>query len=245
MKLSRLAFVPLSVLLLGADADVEKAIEQVPGVARCTALEREGGLIAQRFKRSKVCTESKEIKGWTDCRMKAGGTEVWIHGALGADVGSRTTGLLGSGFRLLALDPGMTARPMFNEKLGLMLRIDAKNATTPEGCVYDEAHITLDAQVLTSGDMNRIEYPALSTKMNPRERIQALQRALTLLGYDPGPEDGSEGVRLRSSIAAYRRDRHVALDLPDENVRQAILLDAAMKSLDEMKDAYDQLAPEP
>jgi hypothetical protein len=99
---TRVALVMLVVLLLGAD--LEKVIAEVPGLVRCTALEREGRLIAQQFKRSKVCTESREIKGWTDCRMTAGGTEVGIYGALGTDVGSRTTGLLGSGFRLLGLD---------------------------------------------------------------------------------------------------------------------------------------------
>jgi peptidoglycan hydrolase-like protein with peptidoglycan-binding domain len=134
---------------------------------------------------------------------------------------------------------------MFNENLGLMLRIDAKNATTPEGCVYDEAHITLDAQVLTSGDMNRVEYPQLNAKMNARERIRTLQQALTLLGYDPGPEDGVEGAKVRAAIVAYRRDRQLKPDISDENVRQIILLDALGKSLGKMNDAYDQLAPDP
>jgi putative peptidoglycan binding protein/transglycosylase-like protein with SLT domain len=35
-----------------------------------------------------------------------------------------------------------------------------------------------------------------------------IQRALTALGYDPGPEDGIPGPRTRGALMAFQRDRH-------------------------------------
>ena len=42
---------------------------------RCEEMEREHRLVAQQLKRTKVCTTSKEVRGWTDCRFRAGTTE--------------------------------------------------------------------------------------------------------------------------------------------------------------------------
>jgi hypothetical protein len=48
-------------------------------------LESEGHLIYQQLKKSKICKESEVGKGWTDCHLKAYGTEVLLVGATGTD----------------------------------------------------------------------------------------------------------------------------------------------------------------
>ena len=62
-----------------------------------------------------------------------------LVGAMGLDPAARAHGFRGSGVRVVALDPGMTARPMFEDKLGMVLRLYSKNNTTEEGCDYDQA----------------------------------------------------------------------------------------------------------
>jgi hypothetical protein len=210
---------------------------------RCKDMEHQGHLISQQLKRTKVCTESKITRGWTDCHFQAGATEIVLAGAIGLDPASRAYGLLGGGFSVLALDPGMTARPMFHDKLGMVLRLDSKNETTEEGCDYDQAYITLDAQVLDNADLTEVEHPELSTSPTPAERVQSLQKALRLLGYDPGPEDGKEGPKLTAALAAYRRNKKLDARASEDDVRRLVLLEAAVKSMDQLGEAVKKLEP--
>ena len=48
--------------------------------------------------------------------------------------------------------------------------------------------------------------------MKERERVLAIQNALAVAGYDPGPADGVSGLKTRAAIKAYQRVYHLRAD---------------------------------
>ena len=114
----------------------------------CETMEREGPLIFQQMKKSKMCKDSAVGKGWTDCWFKGGGTEILLAGAIGVKPEARILGLMGSGFYVLSTDPSATVRIITDEQLGLLLQIDGKDNLSETGRLYNEAYITVFAQVL-------------------------------------------------------------------------------------------------
>lgn len=125
---------------------------------QCDRLESEERLIYQQFKKTKICKESTIGKGWTDCSFKAYGTEVLLVGALGTSVRDRMQGVSGSGFYVVSVDRMARVRFLLDQDLGAVLRIDGTDNLNKTGCLYNEAYITLDAQVYSPGESNMIRY---------------------------------------------------------------------------------------
>ena len=133
------------------------AIYPGKGIAdQCEKLAKEGLLIYQQFKKSKMCKDSTINAGWTDCLFKAYGTNILLSGAIGTTIDERTTGMLGSGFYVLSVDERAKVRTFIDRKLGLLLRVDGKDNVEKSGCIYNEVFITLDARVLDPGEFNKL-----------------------------------------------------------------------------------------
>ena len=110
------------------------AIYPGKGIAdQCEKLDKEGLLIYQQFKKSKMCKDSTINAGWTDCLFKAYGTNI-----------------------LLSVDERAKVRTFIDRKLGLLLRVDGKDNVEKSGCIYNEVFITLDARVLAPGEFNKL-----------------------------------------------------------------------------------------
>jgi peptidoglycan hydrolase-like protein with peptidoglycan-binding domain len=62
------------------------------------------------------------------------------------------------------------------------------------------------------------------------EDIRALQRALSVLGYEPGPFDGLMGNKTRGALSAYLRDRGMTLD---SGLTPALVVQAVQEARDE------------
>jgi hypothetical protein len=130
----------------------------VVGADQCLRLEGEGLLLYQQFKKSKVCRESTIDKEWTDCFFKAYGSTILLAGAIGTTDNQRMYGFLGSGFYILSVDDRAQVRVLFDPNFGQLLRIEGKDNIEESGCIYNEAYITLDARVLSTGELNHIRF---------------------------------------------------------------------------------------
>ena len=162
MKVSLLLGLLASVLALSVDT----------AAAQCDRMESEGRLLYQQFKKTKACRESDIGKGWTDCHFKAYGTEILLVGAIGTTVQERISGFLGSGFYVLSVDESAVVRVLLDEKFGTLVRIDSKDELKESGCDYDQAYITLDAQVLSNGELTEAEYSPVKPPQTVEEKIK-------------------------------------------------------------------------
>jgi len=142
----------------------------------CNRLEREGRLIYQQFKSTKVCKESEVGTGWTDCHFKAYGTVVLLVGAIGTSVQERMLGFKGSGFYVLSVDKLAQVRPLIDQDFGTLLRVEGKDNLKETGCIYNEAYITLDAQVYGPGEYNQVKYGPVKLPTTEEEKTKELQQ---------------------------------------------------------------------
>lgn len=220
---------------------------QATQIAQCEVMESKGQLLYQQFKASKICKESAITKGWTDCVFKAGSTEILLAGAIGVDLTDLMVGTLGSGFWILSVDPEVTVRVLLHNKLSLLVRVDAKSNLQDTGCLYNEAFITLDARVLSPGEINMLAYPTPEATKTPSDqakmRIKNAQEALIALGYKPGPPDGVLGPATRAAIEIYRRDKGLRANITDEQLFELLSLEAVMQSIEKTTKAVEQLKP--
>jgi peptidoglycan hydrolase-like protein with peptidoglycan-binding domain len=99
--------------------------------------------------------------------------------------------------------------------------------------------------VLDNADLTEAEHPELSTPATPAARRQSVQNALRFLGYDPGPEDGKEGPKLRAAVAAYRRDKKLPAGMSEDDVWDIILLEATRRSMEQLHQEVEKMAPKP
>jgi hypothetical protein len=146
-------------------------------------------------------------------------------------------GFAGSGLYVDSVDSRHTVRILFVEELGLTFRVDHKDNLSPQGCIYNEAYISSNAQVLSSGDLNMLR-AKLAPPQSPQDRIRSLQDALIGLGYMQGPASGTLDQRTQSAMAAYRKAKGISADVPEELVTMQILLDA-------LEETGKRLWPEP
>ena len=213
---------------------------------QCARMESDGRLIFQQFKKSKVCKGSDVAEGWTDCNFKAYGTEILLVGAIGTSVQARMLGFGGSGFYVLSVDKQATVRTLFDAEFGILMRIDGKDNLKESGCIYNEAYITLDAQVYGPGEFNRIKLGPVKLPTTEEDKTMALQKDLKLLGFYSGNINGVLGPDTIGAIANYKKAKGLAENTSIEDVRQLAAMDAAFKSLDEMKRLYEEgTAPKP
>ena len=160
MKLSKsVAVSPVLIVILclsfGVAAQEKKSLfEGIPTLRRCPELENKHLLLHQQLRRSKSCKGSTIERGWTDCIFQVHQTKLLLVGAIGQTIHQRSYGGNGSGFYILSVDPQMNVRTALHLKLGLILRIEAKDMDKETGCLYNTAHITLDARVLKHGEVN-------------------------------------------------------------------------------------------
>jgi len=80
---------------------------------------------------------------------------------------------------------------------------------------------------------------ALTVPKTPEEKTKALQRDLKLLGYYKGNIDGALGAETLAAIERFKTDKQIARKTPLENITGLIALDAASRSVDEMKRLFD------
>lgn len=213
---------------------------------QCSKLESEGLLIHQQFKKSKACKESTINRGWTDCFFKAYGTTLLLVGAIGTTINQRMIGFMGSGFYVLSVDERAQVRTILEQDFGSLLRIDGKDNLEESGCIYNEAYITLDAQVLGPGEFNQIKYGHIKAPETQEEKIRALQEGLAILGYNPGKVDGVLGPQTLAAMDEYKRDKGLPSAASVEDIRQLVAMDTALKLLDKMQDLYEESAvPKP
>jgi len=212
----------------------------------CSEMEEAGKLLHQQFKSTKVCTESDISTGWTDCTFRAGDTKVLLAGALGMDVESRIQGISGSGFHILSVDDHTVLRVFLQRKFGLLVRADAANLTEPTGCLYNTAYITLDAQVLSPGEMNTIVYDLDGAQEDTKDPDLELEEGLVALGFDPGPVDGVIDGNTQRSLDQYRRKKGLGAGLTLQQIRGLVSMDLAIKQLEELEKAFkDRAKPKP
>ena len=83
---------------------------------------------------------------------------------------------------------------------------DAKLKETQKG--IEEVLRTCTKSKVASIDQGRQSDHALKE----RKRVLAIQNALTVAGYDPGPADGVYGPKIRAAIEAYQRVYHLRVD---------------------------------
>ncbi|MGH8060136.1 MAG: peptidoglycan-binding domain-containing protein [Candidatus Entotheonellia bacterium] len=210
-------------------------------------MKSQGQLLYQQFKASKICKESAITKGWTDCVFKAGSTEILLAGAIGMEPAALMAGILGSGFWILSVDPEVTVRVLMRDKWGMLVRVDAKSNLQDTGCLYNEAFITLDARVLSPGEINMLASPIPEVTKTPSEqakmRIKNAQEVLIALGYKPGSPDGVLGPTTRAAINVYRRDKGIRADITDEQLFELLSLETVIQSMEGAIRAVEQLKP--
>lgn len=236
-----IAILGLGFLILYSWAEPLQATQE----DQCEVMKSQQQLLYQQFKASKICKESAIAKGWTDCVFKAGSTEILLAGAIGMDPTALMAGTLGSGFWILSVDPEVTVRVLIHEKLGMLVRVDAKSNLQDTGCLYNEAFITLEARVLSPGEINILASPPPAATKNPSEqakiRIKNAQEALIVLGYKLGPPDGVLGPATRAAMKVYRQDKGIRADITDERLFELLSLEAIMQSLERATKEVEQL----
>ncbi|MNC48451.1 hypothetical protein D3C75_975650 [compost metagenome] len=67
-------------------------------------------------------------------------------------------GFMGSGFYVLSVDERSMVRTMLDRYYGTLLQVNGKDNLEESGCVYNEAYITLDAQILGPGEFNKLRF---------------------------------------------------------------------------------------
>jgi len=187
-------------------------------------------------------------KGWTDCSFKAYGTEVLLVGAIGTTVGARMRGFRGSGFYILSVDPQAKVRTIIDEDFGTLIRVDGKDNLKESGCFYNEAYITLDAQVYGPGEFKEVKYGPVKSKLpkTEKEKTKALQKDLKMLGYYAGKIDGVLGPQTITAIERYKSVEGLPKETTIENVSELVTLNALQKSLDNLKRLHEELVlPKP
>jgi hypothetical protein len=220
-----LTFILLTIIFLPVNVNAD----------RCQEMEKKGLLLAQQFKSTKICKASDMGVDLTDCLFKAGKTEILLVGAAGRRKDERMFGSLGSGFYILSIDPSVRVRVFVDKDFGLLVKVEGKDNLEEKGCIYNEANITLDAQVLDPDELKEIKIGTLPHLENRKDQIREVQKNLSLLGYRPGLADGMLGNQTKIAIETYKRDKHLRKDLTDEDVYMLIAQDAYLKILDELK----------
>jgi putative peptidoglycan binding protein len=171
---------------------------------------------------------------------------VRLVGAIGLNIQDRMQGHFGSGFYVISVDKLATVRVLFDPNFGTLLRVDGVDNLTESGCLYNEAFITLDAQVYGAGEFNQIKLGPIKVPKTPEEKTKALQKDLKLLGYYKGDIDGTLGAEILAAIERFKTDNQIARDTPLENIEGLIGLRAASRSLDELDRLYKEgSAPKP
>jgi hypothetical protein len=180
---------------------------------------------------------------------------VRLVGAIGLNIQDRMQGHFGSGFYVISVDKSATVRVLFDPNFGTLLRVDGVDNLTESGCLYNEAFITLDAQVYGAGEFNQIKLGPIFNQIKlgpikvpktPEEKTKALQKDLKLLGYYKGDIDGTLGAETLAAIERFKTDNQIARDTPLENIEGLIGLRAASRSLDELDRLYKEgSAPKP
>ena len=163
-----------------------------------------------------------------------------LVGAIGTNVQDRSRGNFGSGFHVRSVDKLATVRILFDADFGTLLRVDGKDNLEESGCLYNEAFITLDAQVYGPGEFNAIKLGPITVPKTPEEKTKALQSDLKLLGYYKGKIDGALGAETLDAIDRFKTDKQIAQKTPLENITGLIALDAASRTVDEMKRLFDE-----
>lgn len=213
---------------------------EVTNADQCTRIETEGHLIYQQLKKTKICKESEIGRGWTDCSFKAYGTEILLVGSIGTSVQERMQGARGSGFYVLSVDKVAEVRILIDDEFGTLLRIDGKDNGKESGCIYNEAYITLDAQVYGPGELNEIRLGPIKLPKTEEEKTKTLQSDLTMLGYYSGDINGVLGSKTIAAIEQYKKIKGIPKKTAMEDVRGLIAADVALKYLDTMKDEYEK-----
>jgi hypothetical protein len=210
---------------------------------RCSELEEKGLLLAQQFKKNKVCMKSKIVRGWTDCLFRVGNTEILIVGASGRNIHQRMPGFSGSGFSINSVDSNVKLRIHKDADLGLIISVTAKDALMETGCFYNRAYITLDARVLDSRELNKIKLGAMDKpdKKGPKGRIMDLQEDLAYLGYKPGPIDGVLGPQTKAAVEAYKRDKGLNPNMADDEAFSLIGKEVLMKRHKELDALFQEM----
>lgn len=210
----------------------------------CSKLEAGRRLVHLQLRDSKLCTESTVAKGWTDCTFRAGGTTLRLVGALGVQPAERVRGVWGSGFYVDSVDANHTIRVLADDEFGLMLRVDSRDNLQATGCIYNEAYITLNAQVMGSGDLNTVKYK-LDRPLSEPDRIKAVQEALVQLGYMSGSPDGVIGPSTRAALQRYRTAKNIPASATDKDVNRLLLLDAMLEATKKLQSEYERVGPTP
>jgi hypothetical protein len=107
---------------------------------------------------------------------------------------------------------------------------------TESGCLYNEAYVTLDAQVLNPGEFNQVKYGRVKLPETQEEKIRALQEGLAVLGYNSGKVDGVLSHQTLAAMEKYKRDKGLSSTASVEDIRQLVSMDAALKLLEKMRD---------
>ena len=199
------------------------------GAESCSEMEEEGLLLHQQFKKGKVCKYSGIGEGGVDCLFKAGDTEIRLVSAITRGTTEEISGFSGGGFDILSVGPEVRVIIFADDNLGLLVKVEDKDKTGEGGCIFNEAYITLDSQVLSPSELNKIEYSLSHPPEGRDRRIMGVQKNLLVLGYRPGKADGILGPRTKDALEAYKRDKDLQTDLSDEAIYTLLATDALSK----------------
>ena len=195
----------------------------------CQKMEEKSLLLYQKFRKGKACKDKEIGEGWKECLFKVGETEILLINALRRINTEKMQGFHGSGFKVLSIGPDVRVRIFTGDDFGLIVRVQGKNNLEENGCIYNEAYITLDSDVLSPGELNNVMYGPIPQSENFKEQIKYIQRNLAILGHDPKLIDGIFGPRTRAAFEAYKQEKHIPPDLPDEAIFNLIAIDAFFK----------------
>lgn len=207
----------------------------------CVEMEEKGLLLYQQFQKGKACKDSKIGEGMTDCLFKAGDTEILLVGAFRKGTTERKSGFSGSGFNVLSVGPDVRVRIFTDGNFGLLVKVEGKDNQSEIGCVYNEAYITLDSQVLNPRELDKIKYGPTPQSGMANVRIKDVQKSLHILGYSPGKIDGILGPQTRAALEAYKQDKHLQNNLPEEAVIKLIIGGAILKGLTELEKMGEEM----
>jgi len=195
----------------------------------CHKMEEEGSLLYQKFRKGKVCKGTEISEGCKECLFKVGETEILLINVLRKINTEKIQSFHGSGFKVFSIGPDVRVRIFTVDDFGLIVRVQDKNNLEENGCIYNEAYITLDSDVLSPRELNNVMYgPSLQSE-KLKEQIKYIQRNLAILGHDPGLIDGIFGPRTGAAFEAYKREKHIMPNLPDETIFNVIAIDAFFK----------------